>query len=85
MADHLRLSWTFGVLIALPSERRDGGKLVMEGHTASPACWMCGNPVALEECNTDEDGRAVHEQCYVERVKRESEVGGPWNQPVCRS
>ncbi len=84
MADHLRLSWTYGVLIA-PSERRDGGKLVMERHSASPACWMCGNPVALEECNTDEHGRAVHEQCYVEKVKRESEVGGPWNQPVCRS
>jgi hypothetical protein len=51
----------------------------MERHSASPACWVCGNPVELEECNTDEEGRAVHEQCYVEKVKRESEDGRPWN------
>jgi len=63
---------------------KGGGKLPMEGHTASPACWMCGNPVALEECNTDEDGRAVHEQCYVEKVKRESKVGRPSSELVCR-
>jgi len=43
----------------------------MERHTASPACWICGNPVALEECKTDEDGQAVHELCYVEKVKWE--------------
>ena len=57
----------------------------MKRHTVSPACWMCGNPVALEECKTDEDGRAVHEQCSVEKVKRESEVGRPSSELVCRN
>ena len=57
----------------------------MERHTASPACRMCGNPVALEECKIDEDGQAVHERCYVEKVKRESEAGWPSSEPVFRN
>jgi len=57
----------------------------MERHTASPACWMCGNPVALEECKTDEDGQAVHELCYVEKVKWESRVGRPSSELVSRN
>jgi len=46
---------------------------------------MCGNPVALEECKTDEDGQAVHEQCYVEQVKRESKLGRPSSELVSRN
>lgn len=57
----------------------------MERHTASPACWMCGNPVALEECKTDEDGQAVHERCYVEKVMLENEAGRPSSEPVYRN
>ena len=27
-------------------------------------CWICGQNVDLNNCNTDEDGGAVHEACY---------------------
>jgi hypothetical protein len=37
-------------------------------------CWICGHPVPLEECKTDEQGRAVHEQCYAIKIKRETEA-----------
>ena len=29
-----------------------------------PICALCGKPVPLEISNTDERGRAVHEECY---------------------
>ena len=28
-------------------------------------CWICGNRVSLEICKIDENGRAVHEECYL--------------------
>ena len=31
-------------------------------------CSICGNFVALEASNTDEQGSAVHEECYVGRT-----------------
>jgi hypothetical protein len=31
-------------------------------------CSICGNFVALEASNTDEQGRSVHEECYVGRT-----------------
>jgi hypothetical protein len=31
-------------------------------------CSICGNPVALESSKTDEQGSAVHEECYVGRT-----------------
>jgi hypothetical protein len=40
-------------------------------------CTLCGSPIALETCSTDEFGQAVHENCYVdslrtkERLRRE--------------
>jgi hypothetical protein len=27
-------------------------------------CWICGHPVDLETCTTDEHGMAVHADCY---------------------
>ena len=30
-----------------------------------PNCCICNNPVSLESSKTDEDGQAVHEDCYV--------------------
>jgi hypothetical protein len=30
----------------------------------SPICPRCLEPVKLEEAKTDEDGRAMHEDCY---------------------
>jgi hypothetical protein len=39
-------------------------------HTVwTPACAVCKAPVELETCNTDERGRAVHEECYVRKIR----------------
>jgi hypothetical protein len=32
------------------------------------SCAICGQPVALELCKTNENGRAVHEKCYIAKV-----------------
>jgi hypothetical protein len=44
----------------------------MEQKAASPACPICGHPVPLEECKTDECGRAVHGDCYAIKVMLEN-------------
>jgi hypothetical protein len=31
-------------------------------------CWICGKPIDLETCVTDEHGVAVHEICYRTRI-----------------
>lgn len=33
-------------------------------------CPVCGRPVAIENSKTDEDGAAIHEDCYVVKVKK---------------
>ncbi len=35
-------------------------------------CWMCGRSIRLEECKIDELGLAVHENCYVAKVRPKS-------------
>ena len=35
-------------------------------------CWICGNPVDLRTSKTDEQGFAVHEECYVAKMMLES-------------
>ena len=35
----------------------------------SPVCPICQTPVPLEIAKTDEDGVAIHEQCYILKVK----------------
>jgi hypothetical protein len=35
----------------------------------SPICPRCLEPVKLEEAKTDEDGRAMHEDCYFAMLK----------------
>ena len=34
-----------------------------------PACSICDKPVQLETSKTDENGKAVHGECYVLKVK----------------
>jgi hypothetical protein len=36
------------------------------------SCWICGRDVPLKN-KVDEHGRAVHEECYVARMKLEAE------------
>jgi len=31
-------------------------------------CWICGKAVDLQSCKADENGIAVHEDCYLMRV-----------------
>ena len=38
---------------------------------ASWSCWLCGKPVSLEACKTDEYGKSVHEECYIARLALE--------------
>ena len=32
-------------------------------------CPICNEPVPLETAKTDSDGKAVHEECYFQRIK----------------
>jgi hypothetical protein len=34
-------------------------------------CRICGKPVAIETSKADDEGKAIHEDCYVKRVKLE--------------
>ncbi len=36
----------------------------------SASCAICQRPVRIEDCNTDENGRAVHGLCYGSRLQR---------------
>lgn len=38
-----------------------------------PICPICNEPVQLTTAVTNEDGKAVHEECYVETVKSKSQ------------
>ena len=42
-----------------------------------PNCSICNEPVELITAKTDEDGKAVHEDCYVQRMMRLKEVTPP--------
>lgn len=43
----------------------------------SITCWICGKQVSLHNCKIDERGHAVHEECYVARMKLEAEARRP--------
>lgn len=34
-----------------------------------PECVICNDSVRLEECKADENGQAIHEECYVSKIK----------------
>jgi len=42
--------------------------------TIKMICMICREPVALEIANTDEDGQAVHEHCYVQKMASDGEA-----------
>jgi hypothetical protein len=37
-----------------------------------PTCSLCNEPVEIETAKTDENGLAVHEECYALEIKLES-------------
>jgi hypothetical protein len=40
----------------------------MQEKITSVTCWICGYPVPLQECKTDDRGRSVHENCYAAAI-----------------
>lgn len=40
-----------------------------KGKSSPLLCRICGKPVAVENCKTDDDGKAVHEDCYVLKLR----------------
>jgi hypothetical protein len=38
-----------------------------------PMCSLCLQPVVLETAKTDEDGQAVHEDCYSAKILQHSQ------------
>jgi len=38
-------------------------------HPRFPTCSLCNEPVELETSKTDEDGKAVHEECYALKLR----------------
>ena len=41
--------------------------------TIKMICVICGEPVALETANTDDNGHAVHAQCYAQKMAFDGE------------
>jgi hypothetical protein len=44
-----------------------------------PTCVLCGRPVKLETCKTDECGKCIHEQCYVRKIRLEQASERVWH------
>lgn len=42
--------------------------IIRHDRREKPACSICGEPVNLQTAACDEDGKAVHEECYVQRM-----------------
>ena len=41
--------------------------------TIKMICVICGKPVALETAKTDDDGHAVHAQCYAQKMASDAD------------
>lgn len=51
----------------------------------TPVCSACKQPIRLEAAETDENGEAVHEDCYLQRLMALLQSGGrstPNNSPT---
>ena len=57
-------------LLELKRERfkRSGPQLVPD-EPALARCYLCDKPVPLEASKTDENGQAVHEECYLLKIR----------------
>ena len=66
-ADHLRSM--AATRAASPQRRRSDPASAAAGLVK---CTICGHPVALEIAKADEDGDAVHEGCYVFKLRTKS-------------
>jgi hypothetical protein len=41
---------------------------------SSVLCAVCNNPVPLETAGTDQDGNAVHRDCYIKKLTATKKV-----------
>lgn len=48
--------------------KQSGPQMVRNAFELTP-CVLCNNPVPLGNSKTDEDGKAVHEECYLLRMR----------------
>jgi len=46
-----------------------------------PGCALCNEPVDLRAAKTDEDGHAVHEECYLLRMQMKGSIPPPTENP----
>ena len=62
-----------------PSPSPKAHPLRIQRRNVNPLCSICNRRVPLEDAKTDEHGLAIHEQCYVLklRLKRASIVPEP--------
>ncbi len=44
-------------------------------------CALCDEPVDLRTAKTDEDGQAVHEECYLLRMQMNGSIPPPAGNP----
>lgn len=42
--------------------------IIRHDRRGKPACSICGEPVNLQTAKSDGDGKAVHEECYVQKI-----------------
>lgn len=47
----------------------------------TPLCCICYQPVRIENSNTDEHGLAVHENCYLLKLKMQRAIADPLGTP----
>lgn len=40
----------------------------VDGFMSDPVCSICNKSIALETSKVDEDGKPVHEDCYIKRL-----------------
>ncbi len=48
----------------------------MQSDEFSPICPICREPVRLENAKTDQDGHAIHEDCYCASLNGTSPITG---------
>jgi hypothetical protein len=61
---------TYFEQVPLAEVKKAVGLEIFRPHPDLACCAICNEPVELERCKTDEDGDAVHEDCYVSKVAR---------------
>lgn len=57
------------ILVSFSALRKSYAKMCSKPFYFSHLCFLCHKSVELETSNADEDGNAVHEDCYFLKLK----------------